>query len=127
MTPPQFKVTLDRITETLVMQQKAEQVPNEHPEFKKVMQEYIDGILLYKAEQESVWNKLSLDDAAMKAYYEANKNQYQFPKRAAISEIYVKSDSLIQSIYTQLTDSGSVKPVKGKKGKKKNNYAKAYI
>jgi peptidyl-prolyl cis-trans isomerase SurA len=118
LTPNQFKATVDRLTEILVMQYKAEKVPQEHPEFIKVMKEYVDGILLYKAEQESVWSKLSITDSATKVYYEANKNQFQFPKRADFSEIYVKSDSLIKMIYNQLTDTLNTKVVKGKKGKK---------
>ncbi len=116
-TPDQYNKTIERLGEILIMQYKADMVPIEHPEFKKVMKEYIDGILLYKAEQEAVWNKLSITDSGLKEFYEKNKDQYKWSERAVLSEIYVKNDTLINTIYSMLTDT-LPKPVKGKKGKK---------
>ena len=118
LTPNQFKTTIDRLTENLLLQYKASLIHQEHPEFKKVMKEYVDGILLYKAEQEAVWKKLSLNDSAMRAYFEEHKDDFKFQRRVEISEIWVKSDSLSKEIHKMLTDTLDSKKAKGKKSKK---------
>jgi peptidyl-prolyl cis-trans isomerase SurA len=117
-TPSRFQSTLDRIGERIVLEHDAKFVPSRYPEFKTTMREYIDGILLYKAEQEAVWNNLVIDDDALRTYYETRKEAFKFSDRAEISEIFVRSDSLAKEIYRQLTDTVAPPTKKGAKPKK---------
>lgn len=47
-----------------------------YPEFKKIMQEYHDGILLFEITNQKVWSKAP-DSTGLKKYFEDNKEQYQ--------------------------------------------------
>ncbi len=48
----------------------------ENPEFKNLMEEYRDGIMLFELMDRHVWGKASHDSEGLKTYYEAHKNKY---------------------------------------------------
>lgn len=52
-----------------------------YPEFKSLMQEYRDGILVFDVMQNEVWNKASKDTAGIRAYYNAHQNDFMYPVR----------------------------------------------
>ncbi len=51
---------------------------DEHPEFKNMMNEYRDGIMLFELMDRNVWSKASKDTAGLRAYYESHKGKYQW-------------------------------------------------
>lgn len=65
-----------------------------YPEFKALMQEYRDGILLFELTDKKVWSKATKDTLGAKAYYEKYKNNYLWDERAEAS-IYTCSDEKI--------------------------------
>ena len=52
-----------------------------YPEFKLLMQEYRDGILLFNLTDEKVWSKAVKDTLGLQEFYEANKDNYKWGKR----------------------------------------------
>lgn len=56
-------------------------LPAKYPEYKALMNEYHDGILLYEIMSDKVWNKAMTDSTGLKAFYEANKSNYVWDKR----------------------------------------------
>lgn len=52
-----------------------------YPEFKLLVQEYHDGILLFDLMDKEVWKKAEMDTAGIKAFYEANKGDYMWGQR----------------------------------------------
>ncbi len=58
------------------------------------MQEYQEGVLLFRAEQDAVWNQVKVDEDKLKAYWEKHRSEYTWPERVRFSEIFVSSDSL---------------------------------
>lgn len=57
------------------------QLDKNYPEFKSLMQEYRDGILLFELTDEKVWSKAVKDTAGLQAFYQKNKNNYMWPDR----------------------------------------------
>lgn len=51
---------------------------DENPDFKNLMEEYTNGILLFELMDRNVWGKASKDTVGLKAFYETNKNKYQW-------------------------------------------------
>ena len=68
---------------------------NKYPEFKTLVQEYHDGILLFSLMEEQVWNKAVEDTTGLNEYYERNKNNYMWNDR-------------VKAIVLTSTDKGSV-------------------
>jgi peptidyl-prolyl cis-trans isomerase SurA len=56
-----------------------------YPEFKALMQEYRDGILLFDLTDKKVWSKAVKDTVGLKEYYEKNKQNYLWEERADAS------------------------------------------
>ncbi len=52
-----------------------------YPEFKSLMQEYHDGILLFDLTDKKVWSKAVKDTTGLKEYYGKNKNNYMWGER----------------------------------------------
>ncbi len=58
------------------------QLDNKYPEFKALMKEYHDGILLYEVMTDKVWNKAIKDTAGLRVYFNANNSKYDWGERA---------------------------------------------
>ena len=52
-----------------------------YPDFKLLVQEYHDGILLFDLMDKQVWKKAELDTLGIKAFYEENKGNYMWGER----------------------------------------------
>ena len=59
-----------------------------YPEFRYLMNEFHDGILLFEISEKKVWNRVSNDTAGLQRYYENNKKNY------------LTSESIDAKIYT---------------------------
>ncbi len=90
---------IKKILEPDVIAFATKNLENEFPDFKQTLNEFNDGVLLFKAETMEVWNKVKFDTLRAKKYYEKNKTKYITDPTYDISEIYVLSDSLAQEIY----------------------------
>jgi peptidyl-prolyl cis-trans isomerase SurA len=90
---------IKKILEPDVIAFATKNLENEFPDFKQTLNEFNDGVLLFKAETMEVWNKVKFDSLRAKKYYEKNKTKYITDPTYDISEIYVLSDSLAQEIY----------------------------
>lgn len=64
-------------------------------EFKEKMQNYRDGLAIFRIMEDSVWNAASQDTLRLLQHYEANPELYQWPDRYRLIEIFGVSDSLL--------------------------------
>ncbi len=71
-----------------------------YEDFRNVMQEYNDGILLFDLTDKKVWSKAVSDTIGLEKFYEANKNTYRWKDRVSYS------------IYTCLNEKTKVDAVK---------------
>ena len=69
-----YKMYVDRVINDF--QEQRLMVENE--DFKNLMQEYRDGIMLFELMDKNVWTKASRDTVGLKNFYEANKSKYQW-------------------------------------------------
>lgn len=54
---------------------------SKYPDFKALMQEYHDGILLYEIMSDKVWNKAIKDTSGLKTFFEGHNANYSWGKR----------------------------------------------
>jgi peptidyl-prolyl cis-trans isomerase SurA len=67
---------------------------NKYPEFKNLLQEYRDGILLFDLTDRKVWSKAVKDTNGLNEFYDKNKNNYLWDERADVS-VYHCADAKI--------------------------------
>jgi len=75
------------------------ELEKEDQEFRNLINEFHDGILLFKVEAIEVWDKLQLDTAMALDYYNNSGNKFLTNEKYDISEIFILQDSLAQSLY----------------------------
>ena len=75
---------------------------DEDEEFAWIMQNFRDGLLLYKLMEDSVWAAASADTSALVAHYEARKERYMFPERHRIMEVFAYYDSVHEAAILEL-------------------------
>jgi peptidyl-prolyl cis-trans isomerase SurA len=63
-----------------------------YPDFKYLMTEYHDGILLFELSDQMVWTKAVKDTAGLEAFYEKNKSNYMWGERLDASIYEIKPD-----------------------------------
>ncbi len=64
-----------------------------YPEFRYLVQEYHDGILLFNISEEKIWNFASKDTVGLEEYYRKNKNKYLWEERFKGMVVNCKNDS----------------------------------
>lgn len=74
------------------------QLEQKYPEFKTLMGEYRDGILLFDLTDQKVWSKAVKDTTGLKEFYEKNKNNYMWGPRLDASIYTVKNTKQLQKV-----------------------------
>jgi peptidyl-prolyl cis-trans isomerase SurA len=81
----------DFVDESLLKWENS-QLEQKYPEFKALMGEYRDGILLFDLTDQKVWSKAVKDTVGLAAFYQKNKNNYRWDTRLDAT-IYTVSDA----------------------------------
>ncbi len=69
-----------------------------YPEFRSLLQEYHDGLLVYALTDLNVWSKAEVDTAGLRKYYELNKSNYMWDTRVEASVYSVSDAAMVQKI-----------------------------
>lgn len=71
----------DAFIEEICFKLEDSKLETKYPEFKMLMQEYHDGILLFNITDQKVWSKAVKDTVGLKEFYEKNKTNYMWGER----------------------------------------------
>ena len=86
-----------------------------YPDFAQTMQEYKNGLMLFRIKSDMVWDKSIKDSLGLKKFFEAHKSQYKLPKRYDILMIQTNDKKTAKKIAKDL-----------EKGKGKEDIIKKY-
>ncbi len=78
----------------------ARQLEARDPDFAAQMDEYREGVLLFRYMQDSVWTVAAQDTSLLRETYRSNKDQYRFPERVRTLALHSPADSLLQPYMT---------------------------
>lgn len=66
------------------------QLENKYPEYRALLEEYKDGILLFDLTDQKVWSAAIKDTVGLQKYYDANKNNYMWEERYEVIDYKCK-------------------------------------
>ena len=79
-----------------------------NPEYRNLVQEYREGILLFTVMEKEVWNKASEDTAGLKLFYESNKGKYRSGERVRAKVFAADDSAFVQAIQKKVTKGDSI-------------------
>lgn len=120
-----FIRAIKKINEKRAVAFASQNLEQEYPDFKILLQEFVDGILLFKAETLEVWEKLTFDTTRARKYWDTTKTRYIREPMYDISEIFVLSDSLAKDIYKQAIEGANFDTLAAKYTQRPNYREKA--
>ncbi len=88
-----------------------ENLENKYPEFRNLLKEYRDGILLFDLTDQKVWSKAVKDTAGLKVFYEKNKNNYLWDERAEVTTYKCANDKIAKEVRGLLKKKKSEKEI----------------
>ncbi len=83
----------DEFVDENCMKYEESQLDVKYPEFKSLMREYEEGILLFEATKILVWDKASQDSVGLAAFHETRKSNYKWNERAVASFYTLKAEN----------------------------------
>ncbi len=73
-----------------------EHLEKKYPDFRYLMEEYHDGILLFNIMDDRVWNQAVSDTSGLKSYFDMRRNDYMWKERANVSVYALKEESRLK-------------------------------
>ncbi len=87
------------------------QLERKYPDFKNLMQEYRDGMLLFDLMDKKVWSKAVKDTTGLRTFYEANKTKYMLPERADATVFSCKDEATAKKVRKMLKEKKTTKEI----------------
>ncbi len=94
-----------------------ENLENEFPEFKHVMDEYRDGLLLFDLMDKEIWTRAKTDTTGIFTYFKNNQINYQWKKRFEVDIFSSTNKSIIEKTQQFLNKGKSLDFIKEKLNK----------
>lgn len=87
-----------RFVEETVYNYEDSKLESKYPEFKALMKEYRDGILLFELTDQMVWSKAVKDTTGLLNFYNTHKNKYMHGERAGGDVYYCKDEATAKKV-----------------------------
>jgi peptidyl-prolyl cis-trans isomerase SurA len=89
----------------------------EFPDFKNVMDEYRDGLLLFDLMEKEIWDKSKSDTIGLQNFYNLNKSKYNWKERFDVDILSSTDATVIESAQKMLQKGKSIEYIKSKLNK----------
>jgi peptidyl-prolyl cis-trans isomerase SurA len=94
------------------------QLETKYEDFRNLMQEYHDGILLFDLTDKKVWNKAVIDTAGLEKFHDANKTKYMWKERVRILTYSCLDEKTKKAAMKMANEGKSSDEIKAKLSKK---------
>ena len=86
------KALYDTYVDESAMRYEEKQLELKYPDFKALMREYEEGIMLFEATKRLVWDKASQDTVGLEKFYKKVEGKYRYGNRAETSIYRISND-----------------------------------
>jgi len=114
------KILVDDMYKAYISEQclayEEQKIPFKNAEYRALMQEYRDGILLFDLTDKKVWTMAVKDTNGLKNFYDQNKTKYMWEQRTEATVYTCKNDSVANAVKNLLNPKPAPIVKKKKKG-----------
>lgn len=79
-----------------------------HPEFKEQSESYLNGLVVYKINEDHVWSAATVDTSRLKEIYENDSSVYRYPKRPHFYLVTSRKDSILKEAMDFVSNGGEL-------------------
>lgn len=101
----------EKWVEEVVVAYEDAQLESTRIEFKNLLHEYRDGILLFDLTDQKVWSKAVKDTTGLKEFYNKNKNNYMWEERADVTTYRCQDAKIAAEVRKMLAKGKSEKEI----------------
>ena len=101
----------DAFKRASILEYKNNKLDEEYPDFRYLMQEYHDGILLFNLTDELVWSKAVKDTNGLQDFYTKNKENYKWDRRVDAVVFSALNKKVAESVKTMLKEGKDAKEI----------------
>ncbi|MDB4060471.1 peptidylprolyl isomerase [Vicingaceae bacterium] len=101
----------DAFKRASILEYKNFKLDEEYPDFRYLMQEYHDGILLFNLTDKLVWSEAVKDTSGLQAFYSTNKENYKWDKRVDAIVFSSLNKKVAEIVKTMLKEGKDVKEI----------------
>lgn len=99
-----YDALIKNTAQNFVMDYYKNEIRNTNQEYKSLMDEYKNGIMIFSLSEKYIWNKASEDSAGLLAYYNTHKSDFDLKKRATLRTIYFDDQKEAGEVYKFLRE-----------------------
>lgn len=108
----------DKWMDVQLIQYYEDNLENEFVEFKNVVEEYRDGLLLFDLMEKEIWERAKTDTIGLNAYFEGNSKNYMWTNRYDVDVYSSTNEKVIKKTKSYLEKNKSIDYIKSKINKK---------
>ncbi len=94
-----YDALIKNVTQTFIVDYYKNDIQQNSAEYKSLMDEYRNGIMIFALSESNIWNRASEDSAGLLAYYNEHKQDFNLKKRAVVRTITADNAKQAASIY----------------------------
>lgn len=88
-----IKLNLNKFQNIKIQEYRELHLAEINEDYKNLMQEYHDGILLFELTDKEVWSKAVMDTTGLKAFYQKNKTNYMWKERINYNKFIFENEA----------------------------------
>jgi peptidyl-prolyl cis-trans isomerase SurA len=112
----------DKWTERLLNMAEEEKLIKEKPEFKSMIEEYREGILLFTIMEKEVWNKASADSLGQQKFYQSNPDRFKAGNRVHARVFSTDDKKILDDLKDKIARGDTLTPQDLRKLKSVSNF-----
>lgn len=104
-TSPNYAAQLlyDQFVDQSLVDYERANLETKYEDYRMLVKEYRDGILLFQLMDEKVWSKAIEDTVGLQKYFEANQSKYQWEPRVQATVVSAATPELLKKAQQQMT------------------------